>query len=938
MMDPLTPNRWRRVTEILDGALELEPAAQTAYVERCCDGDAGLRAAVETLLRADAASGDFLETPAAEYLALAPPEPVGGGLGPGMRIGPYRVVRELAHGGMGEVHLAERADGQFEQQVALKLVRAGADSAELRRRFLAERQILARLHHPHIARLLDGGVTPEGRPWLAMEYVVGTSLTGWCDTSALDRSARLLLFEDVCEAVRYAHQRLVIHRDLKPSNILVTDDGQVKLLDFGIAKLLEERAQNEGPGSAPATRTGLLALTPEYASPEQVRDEPVTTATDVYALGAVLYELLSGRRPYRFSRYSPVEIERVVCETDPDPPRLGVELDSIVLRALQKDPGRRYASADALLDDLRRLRAGLPVHARPDSAAYRARKFVRRHRLGVAAGAAVALALVAGLGAALWQARAAAREAAKAREVKDFVVDLFQVSDPAESRGREITARELLDRGVHRVDSVLGRQPALREELLGVLGRIHRELGLYPQADTLLTRAAELARQVYGSDDPEYAARLADQGTVRRAMGDLPVAESLLTRALRIRRRGSGAADDDVARTMGELANVLSDAGQHQRAESLYRATLAIDLRRYGPDHLKVAEDLSNLAVLYGGDGMGRLDAADSAYRAALAIRRRRLYPDHPLVLTTTGDLAAGLGDAGHYAEAESLMRQVLAGYRRVHPDGHPDVAWALHLLADLTREMGRYAESESLHVQALEMRRRTLGSDHPNTIATLNNLAILRYRMDDLAGAEQSFREALGIWRAKLGASHTYTIRAANNLGAVLSEEGKYQEAEALLRATLAEERGERGDSTLDDAMITRNLGIVLHRTGRLAEADHALRWSVASYRAAGQGQSPRLAEPLTALGAVLTDRRRPQEADSVLREALMIRTAAFPADDPRLAETRQTLGLALAGEGRRAEGRGLVAEACRIYERTPWAVRKARQCRASLSTVASP
>ncbi|HSB55806.1 MAG TPA: serine/threonine-protein kinase, partial [Gemmatimonadales bacterium] len=441
-------------------------------------------------------------------------------------------------------------------------------------------------------------------------------------------AARLALFEDVCDAVRYAHQSLVVHRDLKPSNILVTQQGQVKLLDFGIAKLLEEgRTAGQGEGQEPpATRTELRMLTPEYAAPEQVRGEPVTTATDVYALGAVLYELLTGQRAHRFERHTPAEVERVVCETEPARPsqvapaprrrELSGDLDTIVLKALEKDPLRRYPSAEALLEDLRRYDGGRPIRARPDSLAYRGRKFIRRHRGGVAVSLVAVVLVCAGVGATLYQARAKGREAAKAREVKDFVVNLFQVADPAESRGREITARELLDRGVRRVDSVLGRQPEVQEELLSVLGTIHRELGLYAQADTLLSRAVEVAKRAYGPDHPEVAARLTDRGTALRELGELAAAESAFQRALDIRRRALGPDHVDVAYTMGELASTLEGEGKYERAESLSRAVLAIDIRRRGPDHLEGATDLENLGVLV--SDRGSLTGADSAYLAAL--------------------------------------------------------------------------------------------------------------------------------------------------------------------------------------------------------------------------------------------------------------------------------------------------------------------------------
>jgi eukaryotic-like serine/threonine-protein kinase len=957
-MRPFTAERWRRLAPIFDEVLDLEPEARAPYLDRVCAGDPSLRVDAEALLAADATSGDFLEVPAEAYLGDAgflplreTTEEEHPSLPGGTRLGSYRVVRELAHGGMGTVYLGERADGEFEQSVALKVVRGGMDSAELRRRFLAERQILARLNHPHIARLLDGGLTADGRPWFAMEYVAGEPLTSYGDSRQLAVPERLRLFADVCEAVRYAHQNLVVHRDLKPSNILVTSDGLVKLLDFGIAKLLEDGQSGEETDgeTAPATRTELRVLTPEYAAPEQVRGEPVTTATDVYALGAVLYEFLTGRRVHQFERHTPAEVERVVCDTEPDPPSAVVtgsdrvrralrgDLDTIVLKALQKNPARRYPSAEALLEDLRRSQSGLPITARPDSFGYRARKFLRRHRGGAVAGSALLLALLGGLAATLWQAQAKAREAAKAREVKDFVVSLFQVADPAESRGREITARELLERGVRRVDSALGRQPEVQEELLGVLGKIHRELGLYAQADTLFARAVKVARRAYGPDHPEVASRLTDRGTALTQLGELAPAESVLQQALDIRRRAQGPEHLDFAITMGELANTLADAGQYPRAESLYRAVLAIDIKRRGANDLEVATDLENLGVLLA-DHRDQPEEGDSAYRAALAIKRKHYDAGHPQVLNVLGNIAGNLQSLGRFAEAESLQRQVLAARRRLHPRGHPDVAYSIHGLANLLDELGRWAEAESLYDEALAQRRRLLGPDHPMTMATLNNLAIVRYRMGDLAGAEESFREALRVWRQSLGLDHQYTLKAMNSLGAVLSEGGKYGEAETLLRQALAGQRRQLGDSNTDAAITRRNLGLLLRRTGRLAEAEQVLRFSLAIYRRELPDSAPRTAEALTALGQVLTDRGRPGEAEPLLREALAIREAKLDPGDLRTLETREALGLAIAADGHHREGESLVTKACQAFEASPWAARQAVGCRAHLASLRRP
>jgi serine/threonine-protein kinase len=975
-MRSFTPERWQRVAPILDEAFELAPDARAAYLDRACAGDLELRADAEAMLAAELESADFLDRSIDEYVAALAPDASSASvdevdssdLRPGAQIGPYRVVDELGHGGMGAVYVAERADGQFEQRVALKVVRHGLDSVEAHRRFLAERQILARLSHPGIARLLDGGIAPDGRPWFAMELVDGIPLTRYCDVHRLGIDRRLALFLDVGEAVRYAHQNLIVHRDLKPSNMLVTSEGRVKLLDFGIAKLIEDdQTVATGPSApAPDTRTELRIMTPEYAAPEQVRGESVTTATDVYALGTVLYELLTGHRAHRFERRTPAEYERVVCETEPvrpsevvtrlitepaavsdaPPPddvwttrgldsvalrrRLIGDLDTIVLHALEKDPARRYPSAEAMLDDVRRYLAALPIRARPDSRAYRFRKFARRHRIGLAASAALALALIAGFGTTLWQARARAREAAKAEEVKNFVVGLFALADPGESRGREITASELLARGVRRVDSALGRQPAVQEELLGVLGNIHQQLGLYAQADTLLARSIEVATRAYGPRHLEVAARLTQRGAALKELGKPAAAESLLERALEIRRRALGPDHADVAETMSELASVLAHEGKAQRAESLYRVAIEIHERRLGPNALELSKDYDALAALL--DEEEKFDAANALYRQALAIRRKRLDPGHPDVLNVLGNIVANLENMGRYAEAESLARVVLQGRRRLYPNGlHPDIAYSLHSLGNIFELQGRWVEAESLDAEALAIRRRTLGADHPMTMATLNNLAIVRYRMGDLAGAEAAFREVLALWGPKLGMHHRYTLRAMSSLGAVLSEAGKYGEAERLLR-TVVRTRREAGDSTDDLGSTLRNLGVLLYRTGRMAEAERTLRETLAIYRRELPADHPRLAEAMTALGQVLTSRGHAAEAEPLLREASRIRQAKFGAQDSRTAESREALGMALAAMGKRADAESLLVSSCRTMAADRWGTRQAQRCNADL------
>ena len=450
-MTPDALERWQQADAVFSEALDLPPEKRAAFLDEACAGDADLRREVERLFEADAQAGLFLETPSDWFDAPRLPGPGVAAEGDrarravlGQQVGPYRLLDEIGHGGMGTVYLAERADGQFEQQVALKLVRSGVATDEALRRFRLERQILAGLHHPHVARLLDGGVTEDGTPYFVMEYVAGIPIDRYCDEHRLSIAERLRLFCTVCAAVQYAHQNLVVHRDLKPSNILVTDDGQVKLLDFGIARLLDPEARTLSPA---LTQTGLRLMTPEYASPEQVRGEPVGTASDGYQLGVLLYELLTGHRPYRLPGRLLHHIERIVCEEMPTRPstavvqieevevsgdggtqsitpeqvsrarstsierlrrRLAGDLDNIVLMALRKEPARRYASVGNLEADIQRHLTGLPVRARPDTLVYRATKFVRRNWIGVAATLLVMLSLVAGLTVALWQARIAA--------------------------------------------------------------------------------------------------------------------------------------------------------------------------------------------------------------------------------------------------------------------------------------------------------------------------------------------------------------------------------------------------------------------------------------------------------------------------------------------------------------------------------------------------
>jgi serine/threonine-protein kinase len=903
-LSKLSQERWRRVEPILDRALELPPEQRTAFLDQACAGDAVLRMDAEALLDAERRSTEFLEAPAAAFLLAADALPMPARpSNAGTIIGSYRIVRELGAGGMGTVYLAERADGQFDQRVALKLIRGGAASADLVRRFLHERQILARLEHPNVARLLDGGLTPDGAPYFAMEYVDGSPITAYCDALGLPIEARLRLFRAAADAVSYAHRNLVVHRDLKPSNVLVTTGGQVKLLDFGIAKLLEESDDGQQ-----LTRSGLYLLTPDYAAPEQVRGGAITTATDVYALGAVLYELLSGHCPHRFDQHTPAEFARVICEQDPVPPstavvvargareptasrgsvaaadrrdieprrlrrRLHGDLDNIVMKALRKEPERRYPTVDALLEDIARYETGRPVLARRDSVGYRSWKFARRHRAAVAGAAFVLLSLLGGMTTTSRQARVAALESAKAQQVKDFVLDLFELSDPDLSNGAEITARQLLDRGDQRVSEELAGQPALQAEMLAVLGSIDRKLGLYEEAAARFRRALDLERQLHGPRHPNVAARLHDLGNVEIDRSRLEQAEALHREALALRRDLFRPRAPEVARSMAALANALNARGEYEEAERLQRQALAIDREQLGADHAEVANDLENLATIL--HDRGDYEAAVAAGRETLALRREILGPDHLETATAMNNLAGYLRRRGDLRAADSLYREVLAfDLRRLGPD-HPNTATVTNNLAGVLHEEGEYEEAERLYRQVLDFDRRHFGNDHRYTALVLQNLATVLEDRGAFEESERLMREALAINRAVLGEDHPGVAFTLAALAGVLHESGDLDAAEPLYRESLT-----RLESNL---------------------AEH-----------------PRTAAAQVGLGRLLTARGRADQAEPLQRGALRILLASYSEDDRRVVEARHALGESLVAEQRFAEAESvLIASYDRLRQR---------------------
>jgi serine/threonine-protein kinase len=914
----LDRERWKRVESVLDRALELPTSDVGAFLDAQCAGNPDLRAEVEALLSADRNAGGFLERPATE-LALAWMDLPADSLvdtGPdrsGQRIGAWRITREVGRGGMGAVYRAERADGQYDQTVALKIVKRGLDTDEILRRFLRERRILARLDHPHIARLVDGGVTPDGLPWFAMEFVEGRPLTTWCDERRATVAERLRLFRAVCEAVQYAHRNLIVHRDLKPSNIFVTDAGEVKLLDFGIARLIRDESADET-----LTLAGPQVLTPRYAAPEQLRGDTATTATDLYGLGVVLYELLAGARPHaEVTRFD--ELREAILHREPLPPSrvrpewhraIAGDLDNIVLLTLRKEPQQRYATVEALLDDLDRFRDGLPVRATPPSARDRATKFVRRNRAAVIAVAAVAIGLVVGLVAAmwqvvaaalvvaslagalavsLWQTRAARREARKAAEVKRFLLDVFEVSDPSQSRGQSVTARELLDRGAQRIERELEGQPALRAEMLGALGEVYVKLGLYEPGLALVERELGLLASLPRTRPEVRALALRRRGNLLTLKGDLEGAEVALREAVALRRANGGETSADYAEDLDQLAAVLRPRGRLAEAEQRIAESHAIRVRRFGGRSPEVAVSLNNLAVM-AREG-GRFDEAEARYRESLDIRRSTLPPDHPDVASTLVNVVALQRQTGRFREAESLARESLALHRKLYGEDHAFTAGAANALASVLLKLARYEEAEQVLRDVLAYWERHEGRAHPNAVATLNNLASALLGRGELANAEALQREAVEGWRSGFGSDHLYYAAGLLNLAVILRERGAFDEAESALERALEIRRAARGEDHSDVSDVLHQQALLADRRGRLAEAEALCRRTLAMRERHLGERNPATAMTRAALGSLLVRRAALDEAGALLREAIAALAEALPADHPDLVATRREL-----------------------------------------------
>ena len=730
----------------------------------------------------------------------------------GQELGSWRLRRRLGGGGMSDVYLAERI-GDYTHLVAVKLVRPGLVSRADHNRLRAERQILARLNHRNIARLLDGGTTADGIPYLVMEYVDGERIDLYCDRHRLSVTQRLSLFRGVCAAVHAAHQNLVVHRDLKPSNILVTHDRTLKLLDFGIAKLIEVRDEAH---TMALTQADVRLFTPGHASPEQVKGELITTATDVYLLGVLLYELLSGRKPFEMRDVRLAEMERIICNQTPPLPsaalslhgaaaievpriesaaearnstpqrlrrELSGDLDNIVMKAMRKEPERRYTSADEMAADLRRFEVGQPVIARRDTWRYRSGKFAQRHSLVVAASTALVV-LLAGVATAMTlqahrldQQRAIAeQEKRSSDETAKFLAGLFEVVDPTEAQGKEITAREILSRGALRIQQELKDAPVTQANLMETIGRVYLSLGMTAEARPQLESALAMREKLLPGDHAAKASNLAALGKLEQAAGHLDTAAKHYRDALAMNERLHGAHDIAVAGSLEEMGQFLKVQGDFRGAEKYLQDSLKLFTDLEGPQSTRVSSVMNELAQLK--ERRGDMAGAEDFYRRALAIDRAALGNDHPQVAYQANNLAMALLSRGAFEEARPLFEESTALLRRVMGDKHPDTLDALGNYGRYLQAVGELSAAEEVLRRVLKADIEVRGAGHPFVGYDHVNLGNLLHLQEKYPEAEREFRDALKIYAVTLPPDHQYVASAQTSLARTLVELGRLDEA----------------------------------------------------------------------------------------------------------------------------------------------------------------
>lgn len=945
-------DRWVEVDDLVRRSLSVPPQARESFLQEACGHDQELHRYVSRLLEKEPTADRQFESSSPPLEALREPEGPEQAPMVGQDVGPYRILSRIGHGGAGSVYLAERVDGTFHRRVALKLLHTVAASPRAVSRFRAERQILAQLEHPSICRLIGGGELPNGQPYLVMEFVEGEPITSYCDQHRLGIQERIDLFLQVCDAVQYAHRNLVVHRDLKPGNILVTSRGRVKLLDFGIAKMLEP--DPETGAHLLTTQQGESPMTPAYASPEQLRGLQVTTATDTYALGVLLYRLLTGRLPFQVQDRSPGELERLISTVDPERPssaamkrrrheagtqaipwmdagwarRLRGDLDTIILKTLRKDPARRYPSVTALAQDLERFGEGRPVLARPTGFGYRAGKFMRR-RPGVVAAILTAIMVLGGYGALLTvhaerlqSERDIARAEAQRADQERVRAEAEQTRAEAEAE-RAVQAQLMAEESRTQAEEAQIEAESARDRLEVEAARAEQVtrflVDLFDAADPTagqpeqvtvhdlleegVRRVDELGRQ------PDVQAELAlTMSRVHHALGLFPEALELADRALATLPASEG---PSLQRAEIQLrrGSTLHQLGSFSEAEDLFRSVVEIRRDSLGADHPQLAAGLQHLGAVL--RSQGRLSEAEPLYREVLAIQRSALGERDPAVAESLSNLALLLRDQGDLEGSEPLLRRALDAQLELLGDEHVTVARTRSNLALVLRSMDRYQEARPLYERSLETLRAVLGEDHPDVATVLNNLGLLLRYQEEYELAEDLTRQALRIRRSLFGNEHPEVARTVNNLGIVLRAGGDLDGAEEMYRESLRIRRAVYGSEHPAVATALTNLGFLRGLRGDHPASEELYREALELRRQIFGEEHPAVARSVLNLGVSLREQGSFDEAESLLTRALSLQRRLMGDEHPRVASALEHLATLYRQVGRDHDAEALLQEA---------------------------
>jgi len=780
---------WEIITTILDRALELGHEEQMQFIESECKHDSELKKQVVTFLKSINKSEGLWDELLDSNRALVNELTSSGTELEELkkdsvpdRIGSYKIKRLLASGGMGDVYLAKRSDGQFHRNVAIKILRSELTHNNLEQRFLYEREILSSLEHPNIARLYDGGLTTDGRPYLVMEYVDGKPISSFCSQHNCSLENKLKLFTQVCEAVNYAHRNLIIHRDLKPDNIFVTSEGIVKILDFGIAKIIDKELSAE---ELIKTREGLRLLSIQYAAPEQITLEKITTATDVYGLGLLLYEIITGCKPYDLSEKRLKEAEHYIRHMSPDLPsskannpsvsnKLRGDLDAIILKALRKEPQHRYQSAEQFLDDINRYKAHLPVQAQKDSIRYRSVKFVKRHSTAIIS---LLLVISISIGFVFYhtyrmttERNIAQTEAQKAQQAVSFLMEMFESANPEESLGDTLTVYDLIKKGVQNTET-LDDQPILKSQMFEVIGGVYRSLGEYQNARSLLEKSYRLRLQEFGLQHPETVESLHQIGILLSEEGKFSEAESFFRLSYSIRIQLFDSVHASLSDTKSELAYVLRRQGKFSESKKIYEELVNTFRIHPGEEDNSAISSMSGLgAVLH---AMNNYEEAEEYYRKVLQVRRKNLGPVHPDIAMSLNSLGALLMNTGDFQEAEKLLNSSYKMRKELYGSEHPKVALTMNNLAILYRDKGEFEPAEKLFNKSLKMRKSILGENHIATCLSKFSLAEYYLLINVPDSALTLFTDIYPEFREAFGDSNSFTARTEMGIGSAHLQQG---------------------------------------------------------------------------------------------------------------------------------------------------------------------